>query len=68
MTAKRQHIARLQSDFYRDSYHKLLRFVIFEILIMLVLIAAIVYFVFFQPLPQYYATTTGGMIMPLPAR
>jgi hypothetical protein len=65
MTVDRQQIARLQSDFYRDSYHKLLRFVIVEIFIMLLLITAIVYFVFFQPAPHYFATTTTGLVIPL---
>ncbi|MDR3478911.1 MAG: hypothetical protein P4M14_12880 [Gammaproteobacteria bacterium] len=65
MAVQRQQVARLQSDFYRDSYHKLLRFVIFEIFIMLLLISAIVYFVVFQPLSHYYATTTTGLVIPL---
>lgn len=60
-----QQQARLQSDFYRDSYHKLLRFVIFEIIVMLLLITAIIYVVFFQPPLHYYATTTNGLIIPL---
>ena len=57
--------ARLKSDFYRDSYHKLLHFVIVEIMIMLLLILTIIYLVFFQDPLQYYATTTNGLVIPL---
>jgi intracellular multiplication protein IcmL len=65
MIGNRHEIARFQSDFYRDSYHKMLIALLLSIVVMLGLIAAIIYVVFTQPKPQYYATTTSGQIIPM---
>jgi len=59
--------ARLQSDFYRDLYHKILRWLVGSICIMFMLMLAILYFIFFQPPQKYYANTIDGLIMPMPS-
>ncbi len=55
--------ARLQSDFYRDNYRKLMKGLIIFVAIMLILIAMIIYLVFFRPTPPFFATTTTGQII-----
>ena len=65
MIAGNREQARMQSDFYRDWYYKLLRLLVIESAIMLALILAILYLVFFQPPPQFYATATSGKLVPL---
>lgn len=67
MLGRRQEIARLQSDFYRDKYRKTLRWLMVCVLIMYVLIAAIIYTILFQPPQHYYANTTDGRILSMPA-
>jgi hypothetical protein len=67
MLGQKHQIARMQSDFYRDWYHKILRGVIFSTVIILGLMIAIIYYVLFQPPQTYYATTTEGQIIPLAA-
>jgi hypothetical protein len=67
MLGPRHEIARLQSDFYRDAYHKMLRWLLVSIFIMFALTAAVFYLVLFQPNRQYYANTTQGKIFPIPA-
>lgn len=67
MLGRRYEVARLQSDFYRDSYHKILRALFVAVIIMLLLIGGIVYLILFQPAQHYYATTTEGKIIPLDA-
>lgn len=58
-------VARMQSDFYRDQYHKILLGLIISGGIMLLLIALIIYFMLFTNPPQYYASTTTGRIIPM---
>ena len=65
MIGMRHELARLQSDFYRDCYHKMLRLLIFEVVIMLILISVIIYVIFFESTPPYYATSTSGQIIHL---
>lgn len=65
MLGQRYEIARMQSDFYRNWYHKILRALVVSTMIMLGLILAIIYFVLFKPSQQYYATTTEGQIIRL---
>lgn len=55
--------AARQSDFYRDSYYKILKVLVVLAVLMLILIALIIYFVFFKPAPKFYATTTTGQII-----
>lgn len=62
MIANRYEIPHFQSAFYRDQYHKILRMLILEALIMICLILAILYYIFFQPNVHYYITTTSGQI------
>ncbi len=63
MITNRQANARLQSDFYRDHYYKLLRSILLFMAIILCLSVAIIYFVVFTVPPQYYGTTTSGQII-----
>jgi intracellular multiplication protein IcmL len=65
MLGQRHEIARLQSDFYRDQYRRVLRWLMGSVLIIFIMIAVIIYLVLFQPLPQYYANTVEGKIMPM---
>lgn len=57
--------ARFKSDFYRISYHKMLNALIVSSIIILLLIAAIIYLILVQPAPNYYATTTNGLVIPM---
>ncbi|EKD70566.1 MAG: hypothetical protein ACD_46C00488G0003 [uncultured bacterium] len=66
MIAPRHEIARLQSDFYRDQFRKLLRWSIISVFVMFALIGAIIYLVLFQPVQRYYASTTEGRILVMP--
>ena len=66
MLGSRQDIARLQSNFYRDQFRKVLRWLIGLVLIMLLLIAFIIYRVLLIPSQHYYANTTDGKIMMMP--
>ena len=66
MLGQRHEIAWLQSDFYRDQYRKILRWLIVSTFIMFALILANIYFVLFEPGERYYANTTEGRILPMP--
>ena len=66
MLGHRQELARLQSDFYRDEFRKILRWLIYSVIVMFLLIATIFYLVLFKPAPNYYANTTEGKILPMP--
>jgi hypothetical protein len=63
MITSRQANARLQSDFYRDHYYKLLRSILLFMVIILCLTLTIIYFVVFTVPPQYYGTATSGQII-----
>lgn len=65
MIGDRHHQARFYSDFYRDNYYKMLRWLMISSFIILVLIIANIYYVLLNPPRQYYATTTNGQIIPL---
>ena len=65
MQGRRHEIARLQSDIYSRSYHRLLWTLCFGLIILLLLMCIIVYMVIFQPAQNYYASTTEGKIIPL---
>lgn len=58
--------ARLQGDFYRDQYRKILRWLLILVVIMFMLIAGIIYFVLVQPSRAYYGNTTEGKILLMP--
>ncbi len=65
MIGERHTIARLQSDFYRDSYHKVLNGVFIEIFVLLILILAILYHIIVHPPQPFYASTLEGQILTL---
>lgn len=66
MLGARHEIARLQSDFYRDQFRKMLRWLMYSIVIIFVLIAAIIYLILVQPPESYYGNTTEGKILVMP--
>lgn len=66
MIASRHAIARLQSDFFRDQFRKMLRWVFYSMILMFILIAAIIYFILLEPKQAYYANTQEGKILPMP--
>lgn len=57
--------ARLQSDFYRDNYYKILKGILLALIVIMLLVLAIIYFVVFTAPPQYYGTATSGQIIPM---
>lgn len=65
MVGRKYEIARMRAELHRDNYRQLLRFLIFLNIVTLILIASIIYVVFFQPKPTYYATTSTGLVIPL---
>ena len=67
MLGRRYEIAKLQSDFYRDQFHKILRWLLVTSVIIIALAVAIGYFILFQPAPAYYASTTEGKILSMPS-
>jgi len=67
MIAPRHEIARLHSDFYRNQFRKMLRWLIYSIVLVYLLIACILFLLFVQPKQDYYANTPEGKIMPMPA-
>lgn len=58
-------MVKLRSDFYRDSYRKL----VVALLGMIVIVAALVFVIFLlvanRPTPKYFAATDSGRIVPL---
>lgn len=66
MLGQRHDIARLQSDFYRDQFRKILRWLITSLFIIFSLIATIIYLILFHPTPRYYANTSDGIILAMP--
>lgn len=67
MIGSRNEIARLQSDFYRDQFRKVVRWLMISVALMFILIFMIVYFILFQPTQDYYANTTEGRILNMPS-
>lgn len=67
MIGSRQEKAGFQSDFYRDQYRKMLRWLMGAVFIMYVLIAAIIYLILHEVPRSYYANTTEGKILDMPA-
>ncbi|MHB1946491.1 MAG: hypothetical protein ACYCQI_00065 [Gammaproteobacteria bacterium] len=65
MIGDREQQARYQSIFYRDSYHKILKALIYSSFFILILIATTIYLILFQAPTHYYATTLGGQIIPM---
>lgn len=68
MLGPRHEIARLQSDFYRDQFRKILHWLVVTTMIIFLLSAGIVYLLFFyQPQEKYYANTISGKILDMPS-
>lgn len=65
MIGKKYEVARLRAELHRDNYRKMLRALVFFNGVALFLIISIIYVIFFQPLPTYYATTSQGLVIPL---
>lgn len=66
MLGSRQAIARLHSDFYRDQFRKMIRWLMISVFIMFILIAMIIYLILFRPEPSYYGNTLDGKILQMP--
>jgi hypothetical protein len=66
MLGQKHEIARLQSDFYRNQFRKILRWLMMSIFVMYALIAAIFYFILVAPPQSYYGNTTDGKILRMP--
>lgn len=66
MLGQRHEIARLQSDFYRDQFRKILRWLFIAAFTILILVCAIIYMIVFHPADRYYANTVDGIILPMP--
>lgn len=64
-SSHKHEVARLQSDFYRNQYYKILTGLIISGLIILLLIALIIYHLLFTQPATYYASTTTGRILPM---
>lgn len=67
MIGRRSEIARLQSDFYRDQFRKVVRWLMIVVVMMFALIFMIIYFILFQPTQDYYANTIEGRILDMPS-
>jgi hypothetical protein len=67
MIGQRHELARLQSDFYRDCYYKIMNLIYLEIFIMLILIVVIIYHILVHPKQEFYASTLEGRILTLNA-
>lgn len=67
MIAPRHEVARLQSDFYRQQFHRMLRWTMYALAFIFILICLIVYQILVEPSPSYYANTSEGKILPMPA-
>lgn len=63
MLGKRHKIARLQSDFFRDQFRKMLKWLLGAVIIIFLLIGIIFYLILFQPPQRYYANTVEGKIL-----
>jgi hypothetical protein len=67
MLGPRHEIARLQSDFYRDQFRKILHWLVVTVMIIFLQSTSIVYLLFFyQPQAKYYANTISGKILDMP--
>lgn len=66
MQGRRHEIAWLQSDFYRDQYRKMLRWLLYSVLIIFALLLVVFYLILFEPSSPYYANTASGRILDMP--
>lgn len=54
-----------KNNFYRDSYRRIVRYLIFMSMLTLVLTTILAYMNFRPKQPNYYATTTNGEVIPM---
>lgn len=54
-----------RKNFYRNNYRGAVKILLFTIIIILILVAAICFIAFNRPLPDYYATSSDGALVPL---
>lgn len=66
MLSHRSENARLQSDFYRDQFRRMLRWLMMSMMLMILLVLGIIYSILVQPRQDYYANTSEGRIMNMP--
>ena len=67
MIASRSDTARLQSDFYRDQFRRMVRWLMVSVILMFVLIALTIYSILSQPTQVYFANTSEGRILDMPS-
>jgi hypothetical protein len=65
MIGRKYELVDRHSDFYRDYYYKLLRGIGVLSVVLLLLIVAIIYQVFFTASPSYYGSAASGQIISL---
>lgn len=58
-------IANRSHLFYRDSYRRVLKLIILLAVIGVGLVAMLFFSLYERPLPNYYATTTAGQVVPM---
>lgn len=58
-------LVRLRNNFYRDSYRRVLVALLLMVVVNLVLAGTIYYLLANRPMPQYFATTSDGKVIPL---
>ncbi len=66
MQGPRHEKAIMQSEFYRLQYHKVLRWLVYSMFIIFLLVAGIYYLLFVQPSQSYYGNTPEGRVIPMP--
>lgn len=55
----------MRTDFYRDSYRKIMGALLLAILVIAVMASVLIYIVTHPPAPKYFATSIDGRISPL---
>jgi hypothetical protein len=63
MFGQRHQLTKMQSDFYKDWYHKILYLLMGFSVMILCLILVIIYLILVKQNQKYYATTTEGQII-----
>jgi Tfp pilus assembly protein PilE len=63
MLGRRYQIASLQSHFYRNQFRRFVRFLMIELVMIVLLVFAILYYAVFPSPQRYYANTTDGQIL-----
>lgn len=58
-------LVKLRSDFYRDSYRKVVAALLGMVVIVIILVSVIFFMAVNKPSPKYFAATDSGRIIPL---